>query len=442
MNDYPHQDDNEDERKLPAIEAPLIQKAKGDNKRPNKKMRKAKAPDAPKRPLSAYNLFFREERVRWLKERQGGTGKEKSRELFALMGKEIAARWKVLAPEETARYKHMAEVHHRRFLREKEAFVAEKNRKAIKESNTKGEVNAGRNRLQSTSANLDGHHDSSMSSLGDGVEEAFWNREHANPLTLRETIAENITSGARHPPPYLNVQSSVPGRNFITVQESSEQKFMRTAQSVTPATLPAFSSLAPSLHLGLLQQQQQQQQEYARMAVSGVSPMSWLNVGAPGSNPLVAQNIASHVGSRLLMHQAMQNQNAGRDSHQPVLHQDAFRIISASREHGLLNQRQNFSSLALPTDLDHALEVQRLLRAHSLNGPDQRTVVSAAALAQRNHLWAEINHPRSQIALGLSLPAAAGPRESQRETLASDPRLQALLELASSMPSFPQQQQR
>lgn len=99
----------------------------------SKSKRKAKAPDAPKRPLSAYNLFFREERVRWLKERQGGNGKEKSRALFALMGKEIGARWKQLTPEEIARYQRMAEVHHQRFLREKEEFVAEKKRKASTE---------------------------------------------------------------------------------------------------------------------------------------------------------------------------------------------------------------------------------------------------------------------------------------------------------------------
>lgn len=105
------------------------EKAGAQRKASTAKHKKKKSPSAPTRPLSAYNFFFREERQRWLAERKGGPGKEKSRELFSLMGKEIARRWKLLKPEDAARYKKMAEEDIQRHRRERQLYNAAEKRK-------------------------------------------------------------------------------------------------------------------------------------------------------------------------------------------------------------------------------------------------------------------------------------------------------------------------
>ena len=77
-----------------------------------RKQRKKKAPDAPRRPLCAYNLFFREERARLLAERrqQGHVTSAASpnEDLFATMGKTIAKLWNELAPSKRKKYQEQA----------------------------------------------------------------------------------------------------------------------------------------------------------------------------------------------------------------------------------------------------------------------------------------------------------------------------------------------
>jgi hypothetical protein len=57
--------------------------------------------------LSAYNVFFREERIKWLDEKQAAAPASGAT-TFSIMGKAIGARWKQLAPEPRKRYTKMA----------------------------------------------------------------------------------------------------------------------------------------------------------------------------------------------------------------------------------------------------------------------------------------------------------------------------------------------
>lgn len=83
-----------------------------------KKPKKPK--DMPRRPLSAYNLFFREERTRLLEEELNATQHPDG--LFSVLGKEIAKRWKALPEDKRQKYKAMAAEELQRYRREMAAY--------------------------------------------------------------------------------------------------------------------------------------------------------------------------------------------------------------------------------------------------------------------------------------------------------------------------------
>jgi len=131
-------EEEDDDRKPSAIQAkdeiPKAQKSRYPTRRRPRKQ----VSDGPARPLNAYNFFFREERERWLAEREAqGSNQEKSRVLFSMMGKEIAGRWKALSPKEVAMYKHMADKDSDRYHKERKAFVARAAEKTAREASNK-----------------------------------------------------------------------------------------------------------------------------------------------------------------------------------------------------------------------------------------------------------------------------------------------------------------
>jgi hypothetical protein len=99
------------------------------------KFRTKRPSGTPKRPLSAYNYFFREQRNLMLEERsrqkETGTlpelpvdpsGNQKKSSLFAMMGKTIAKRWKELPTEEHKKYKDLANEDLKRYRTEMDEF--------------------------------------------------------------------------------------------------------------------------------------------------------------------------------------------------------------------------------------------------------------------------------------------------------------------------------
>jgi hypothetical protein len=107
--------------------------------------RTKKPRDMPKRPLSAYNYFFRTERGKIIadqaeKEADGTTGtgttpeaapeaqareeggEKKKASLFSTMGKTIAKRWKEIDPEELKEYKALAEEDSKRYRYEMDEY--------------------------------------------------------------------------------------------------------------------------------------------------------------------------------------------------------------------------------------------------------------------------------------------------------------------------------
>jgi hypothetical protein len=99
------------------------------------KFRTKRPSGTPKRPLSAYNYFFREQRNLMLEERsrqkEAGTlpeipvdpsGNQKKSSLFAMMGKTIAKRWKELSTDEHKKYKDLANEDLKRYRTEMDEF--------------------------------------------------------------------------------------------------------------------------------------------------------------------------------------------------------------------------------------------------------------------------------------------------------------------------------
>lgn len=86
-----------------------------------RKAKRKKPPGMPRRPLSGYNFFFREERSRWLEERDVA-GKADVGNVFSAMGKAIAKRWKKLSPEDGKKYEHLAAHDMERYQREMYAY--------------------------------------------------------------------------------------------------------------------------------------------------------------------------------------------------------------------------------------------------------------------------------------------------------------------------------
>lgn len=108
----------------------------GNSKRP-KKNKKPK--DMPTRPLSAYNLFFREERFEWLRETdqvaalndkknddsppaEGAIKKKAKSRLFEAMAKALGKRWKELTPNRRKKYTDLAEHDMQRYRLEMERY--------------------------------------------------------------------------------------------------------------------------------------------------------------------------------------------------------------------------------------------------------------------------------------------------------------------------------
>jgi hypothetical protein len=97
-----------------------------------KKKRRHKPKDFPKRPLSAYNIFFKETREQILIDNEG-----KEDIAFQTMAKEIAARWKELEPGKRERVDSLAKEDMKRYREEVknyEEMMVKKCRKDQEES--------------------------------------------------------------------------------------------------------------------------------------------------------------------------------------------------------------------------------------------------------------------------------------------------------------------
>jgi len=120
-------------RSMPSALAPHL---KQDEDAPAKKRRSWKKPkDKPKRPLSAYNLFFQKEREAIVgSQKSKQEGKRRHRKAhgkigFADLAKTIAEKWKNLDEESKAVYEEKASVEKARYKRELDIWIKKREMK-------------------------------------------------------------------------------------------------------------------------------------------------------------------------------------------------------------------------------------------------------------------------------------------------------------------------
>lgn len=101
--------------------------------RRNKPYRSKKPKDMPRRPLSAYNIFFKEGRTRLLAEAKEAQSSESSSLGFESMAKTIAKRWRELSDEEKEPFKKKAQRDMERYRREMEDYQSALARKSREE---------------------------------------------------------------------------------------------------------------------------------------------------------------------------------------------------------------------------------------------------------------------------------------------------------------------
>jgi hypothetical protein len=108
---------------------------KAETRRP-KKRRKQKPKDFPKRPLSAYNIFFKEARERLVAEKREKEGKD-TRSNFQALAKDVASLWKTLSSVGHERVERLAKQDLKRYREEVKLYeetMVKKSRKEREES--------------------------------------------------------------------------------------------------------------------------------------------------------------------------------------------------------------------------------------------------------------------------------------------------------------------
>lgn len=109
---------------------------------PARKKRKRKPAGFPKRPLSAYNVFFRETRDKLLSTWKEGGGKEDEKLGFTGMGQAIAERWRALDAEGRERFEKLAEKDKIRYREEVKIFEQEHAKKCGEIKELEGKIGA------------------------------------------------------------------------------------------------------------------------------------------------------------------------------------------------------------------------------------------------------------------------------------------------------------
>lgn len=256
-----------------------------------------KPKDMPRRPLSAYNFFFRAERERLMTEPPKGShdfhGQERSNnpEMFALLGKEIAKRWKDIPAEELEKYKEMAALDMERYCKE----MSEYRLKRAKLRRLEGtEQSSDRVRsdhhtpLAERVSSGDEKRTGEPSALPDPSTRPLFPQELSS-LERSSTVARGLAGDPYAASVSQLLSGATQGGNaelFRPFWAGGEQAPSARSSEGANASAAALQAQQIERLLALHQQQQllqlSQQQHFLRQSGSGLSSTSASDVGFPG----------------------------------------------------------------------------------------------------------------------------------------------------------------
>eukprot|EP00522_Entomoneis_paludosa_P015289 CAMPEP_0172460288 /NCGR_PEP_ID=MMETSP1065-20121228/36279_1 /TAXON_ID=265537 /ORGANISM="Amphiprora paludosa, Strain CCMP125" /LENGTH=415 /DNA_ID=CAMNT_0013215271 /DNA_START=314 /DNA_END=1561 /DNA_ORIENTATION=- len=359
----------------------------GKRPKPRRKPR-----DMPKRPLSAYNLFFKQERELILEnqregisqpdfvfpgkeelERQAATGKKKAPVLFQALARCIGQRWRALPRERVREFEEQAKIEMEAYRKKMAEYQQTVVQKAIEENERKASAEDAEAKQQSLQSD-DDDEESGNNGLPSSAEADIPNAPEISLSSVAqlEALSGGVQQLAQYNPqlsqsqPGLadnQLQMAHPGAAAAFNPSSSHHALLGNATALSAALLQRQQEHQLLSNLQQVQALQQQQQLNAAFQVgvpqarSGIFPQqqSFANslVGAPWAATQNSQLLAQLQIARLQQQHSMAVQMYQRAGLQQALGGGATAPITST------NQLQQPSPLEL-----HLREQQQ--RQHAL----------------------------------------------------------------------------
>ena len=232
-----------------------------------------KPADKPKRPLSAYNLFFKAERARLI---SGGTSstsnagdaKRKHRKThgkigFAALAQNIAGKWKTLSAKDRRPFEQKAAVEKARYRKELEAWQqVQKEKKLNEPAGTSNEDALTGNHSSSNNAVPDSpvsSPDAAQSStdndkkMGNATDSATSNKRKKITKRKKNVAKESLSLPSSMPFYPMNLKGSPTTANIAPITLQNLGMSSLAAPEATSATMMPPMSLDVSMSYGLLQ---------------------------------------------------------------------------------------------------------------------------------------------------------------------------------------------
>lgn len=205
----------------------------------SKKRRKHKPKDFPKRPLSAYNIFFKETREVMLREKQEEVGKDNVD--FQSMVREIAQKWKALPLDKRERVDKLAKDDLQRYKDEVKTYEEE----MVKRSRKEREEAALRKQKEDEEAEV----------LAKAAEKEA-NDKQRKPPSAEDARFGALSESLHGAPRNLEEMRLILEEELSLIDKARDMKLRQLAQlqaGIIPQNMPNAGGLGTALSMGGLQ---------------------------------------------------------------------------------------------------------------------------------------------------------------------------------------------
>jgi HMG (high mobility group) box len=440
-----HMQSSEDEGSQGSAKGSSLKKAALPKKKSSRKKYKKRSKDLPHRGLSAYNIFFRDERARILRARLDGNpgeiGTAKAAELFSAMGKTIAKRWNELSPIERDPYTEAAGEESARYRREMDLY---RSSRAATQSTTGGKE-------ESEQANANANELGHLQLAESGPFGSESKDPYAAAATLNPSIAHGCAQQTQSRPSESNDPDGAARNPSIAI--ASQQPFASQTTTIHEASLSALNAALVRHHQHQQQQLLQQQireirrgQEQLRNRESSMYPPSFL-LGSMVADVLTPEEqIMRNQESSTILSSFLQGLTIADflTPEEQIMAQLSYDCLTSSSEQQQVQRmelpgnqyiraalEQAHANIATPDEQIMA----RLSYDRLVPSLEQQQVVQQLELSQNQYMRAALEHAHANV-------AAANIAQQLQWRQQQQSQHQASFALQQPSLSFPLQQQR